>query len=77
MQLIHQLLSLKEYSIANTNTGDHTRPLCVICPWQQVLQLAHGRVGCSDPTPRGCARSRWTPVATMQRAARCSERAPK
>jgi hypothetical protein len=42
MQLIHQLLSLKEYSIANTNTGDHTRPLCVICPWQQVLQLAHG-----------------------------------
>jgi hypothetical protein len=57
--------------------------LCVICPWQQILQLAHGlgtsmhARGCSDSTPRGSPRSGRTPAATTQRAARCSETAPQ
>jgi hypothetical protein len=38
--------------------------LCVVCPWQQILQLAHGlgtsmhARGCSDYTPHGSLRSR-------------------
>jgi hypothetical protein len=49
--------------------------LCVICPWQQILQLAHGlgtpmhARGCSDSTSRGSPRSRGAPAAAMQRAA--------
>jgi hypothetical protein len=56
--------------------------LCVICPWQQILQLAHGlgtsmhARGCSDSTSRGSPRSRGAPAAAMQRAARCSENIP-
>jgi hypothetical protein len=62
--------------------------LCVICPWQQILQLVH-EVGTSMPVPMHTRWVQWllhvsrteaparvglAPGATMQRAARCSAR---